>query len=65
MTQKVSVAVIGSINLDIVAQVENFPQPGETVTNAVVHRFPGGKGANQAIAAHRSGCFSFHGGQSG
>ena len=59
MTQKISVAVIGSINLDIVAQVENFPQPGETVTNAVVHRFPGGKGANQAIAAHRLGASVF------
>ena len=51
----ISIAVIGSINLDIVANVINFPQPGETVTNAVVNRFPGGKGANQALAAHRLG----------
>ena len=53
MNKDISIAVIGSINLDIVATVKNFPQPGETVTNAVVKRFPGGKGANQALAAHR------------
>ena len=53
--KNVSIAIIGSINLDIVARVCEFPQPGETVTNAVVTRFPGGKGANQAIAAHRLG----------
>lgn len=55
MNSDISIAIIGSINLDIVAKVKNFPQPGETVTNAVVHRFPGGKGANQALAAHRLG----------
>lgn len=51
----ISIAIIGSINLDIVASVCEFPQPGETITNAVVRRFPGGKGANQALAAHRLG----------
>ena len=55
MKKDISIAVIGSINLDIVANVKDFPQPGETVTNAVVRRFPGGKGANQALAAHRLG----------
>jgi len=55
MNRDVSIAVIGSINLDIVAKVHNFPLPGETITNAVVNRFPGGKGANQALAAHRLG----------
>jgi len=55
MNKKISIAIIGSINLDIVARVKEFPRPGETVTNAVVNRFPGGKGANQAIAAHRMG----------
>jgi len=59
MTKNISIAVIGSINLDIVARVKNFPQPGETVTNAVVSRFPGGKGANQAVAAHRLGASVF------
>ncbi len=54
-----SIAVIGSINLDIVASVKDFPQPGETITNAVVNRFSGGKGANQALAAHRLGASVF------
>ena len=53
--KNISIAIIGSINLDIVARVGEFPQPGETVTNAVVSRFPGGKGANQALAANRLG----------
>lgn len=55
MNKDISIAVIGSINLDLVASVDQFPQPGETVTNAVVRHFPGGKGANQALAAHRLG----------
>ena len=55
MKKQISIAIIGSINLDIVARVVEFPRPGETVTNAVVRRFPGGKGANQALAAHRLG----------
>jgi len=59
MTKNISIAIVGSINLDIVASVNEFPQPGETVTNAVVHRFPGGKGANQALAAHRLGATVF------
>jgi len=59
MSKNISIAVIGSINLDIVAHVKDFPQPGETVTNAVVSRYPGGKGANQAVAAHRLGASVF------
>jgi len=59
MSKDLSIAIIGSINLDIVASVKDFPQPGETITNAVVHRFPGGKGANQALAAHRLGASVF------
>ena len=59
MKNDISIAIIGSINLDIVANVKNFPQPGETITNAVVNRFPGGKGANQALAAHRLGASVF------
>lgn len=55
MSNELSIAIIGSINLDIVARVKAFPQPGETITNATVNRFPGGKGANQALAAHRLG----------
>jgi ribokinase len=47
--------VVGSINLDLVAQVEKLPREGETVTNARFSRAPGGKGANQAVAAARLG----------
>ena len=59
MMKDISIAVIGSINLDLIATVKNFPQPGETVTNAVVRRCPGGKGANQATAARRLGAEVF------
>ncbi|MEM9335704.1 MAG: ribokinase [Pseudomonadota bacterium] len=50
-----SVTVIGSVNLDISAKVKRLPAPGETVTGATLSRFPGGKGANQALAARRLG----------
>jgi ribokinase len=48
-------AVVGSLNLDLVARVERLPRPGETVTDASLARVPGGKGANQAVAAARLG----------
>ena len=47
--------MVGSVNLDLVARCERLPQPGETVTDAVFERHPGGKGANQAVAAARLG----------
>ena len=50
-----TIAVLGSVNLDIVAKVSRLPEPGETVTGAELSRFPGGKGGNQALAAKRLG----------
>lgn len=50
-----SIVVVGSVNLDIVATAKKLPVAGETVTDADLARFPGGKGANQALAAQRLG----------
>lgn len=47
--------VIGSLNMDLVATVERFPVSGETITGKGFGTFPGGKGANQAVAAGRLG----------
>lgn len=49
------ITVVGSINLDLVATAASLPAPGETVTGASLARHPGGKGANQALAARRLG----------
>jgi len=50
-----TVFVAGSINMDVVASAARFPKIGETVLGGEVHFIPGGKGANQAIAAAKSG----------
>jgi ribokinase len=50
-----TIAVVGSINLDLVARCDRLPRPGETLTGATFERVPGGKGANQALAAARLG----------
>ncbi|MDQ3734382.1 MAG: ribokinase [Actinomycetota bacterium] len=49
------VTVVGSVNLDLVAGVSRLPEPGETIGDATLARVPGGKGANQALAAARLG----------
>jgi len=51
----VELNVVGSINLDLVARVEQLPRAGETVPGVAFGRYPGGKGANQAVAAARLG----------
>ena len=50
-----SIVVVGSVNLDLVAMAPRLPVAGETVTGATFQCFPGGKGANQALAARRLG----------
>ncbi|MCK5584434.1 ribokinase [Candidatus Bipolaricaulota bacterium] len=49
------IAVLGSINMDVVVRVPRFPGPGETRIGTDVAYFSGGKGANQAVAAARLG----------
>lgn len=49
------VLVVGSLNVDLSLQVDRRPRPGETVVGRDAARSPGGKGANQALAASRAG----------
>jgi len=49
------ILVAGSANLDFVVRASHIPGPGETVLGQAFHTFPGGKGANQAVAAARAG----------
>ena len=49
------IVVFGSINVDLVAQVARMPAPGETLAGNSFATMPGGKGANQALAAARAG----------
>jgi ribokinase len=55
MTMPQNILVIGSSNTDMVVQTAHFPQPGETVLGGSFLMSPGGKGANQAVAAARLG----------
>ena len=47
------IAVIGSINMDLTAVAERIPLKGETISASSMQYIPGGKGANQAVAAAR------------
>jgi ribokinase len=49
------ITVFGSINLDLIGKVSRIPRPGETVPGTSFSTAPGGKGANQALAARRAG----------
>ncbi len=49
------VVVVGSINMDLVASAPHIPKPGETILGTDFQTHPGGKGANQAVAAARLG----------
>jgi ribokinase len=49
------ILVVGSLNMDLVVRSPRHPQPGETLLGTEFHTFPGGKGANQAVAAARLG----------
>jgi ribokinase len=55
MARAPRITVVGSANVDHVARCERLPRSGETVTDATFERIPGGKGANQAVAAARLG----------
>ena len=52
---KNSFCVVGSLNMDMVTRVQRFPAPGETMHGHSFRIFPGGKGANQAVALARLG----------
>jgi ribokinase len=52
---KPKIIVVGSINMDLVIKASSFPMPGETIKGKEFRTSPGGKGANQAVAASRLG----------
>lgn len=54
-TLRYDILVIGSLNADLVVRAPRFPAPGETISGGDLLTIPGGKGANQAVAAARQG----------
>lgn len=59
------ITIIGSINMDLVVNTQRAPEQGETVTGDDFHQIPGGKGANQAVAAARDGAATVMAGRVG
>ncbi len=55
MTKTAQVTVVGSLNMDLVVRAPHMPKPGETIIGNDFQTVPGGKGANQAVAAARLG----------
>ena len=55
MAKRARIIVVGSINMDLVFRTQQLPRPGETRTGHSFQQVPGGKGANQAVAAARLG----------
>lgn len=55
MAMQANVVVVGSLNMDLVTRAERLPQAGETLAGESFATVPGGKGANQAVAAARLG----------
>lgn len=55
MAQDIHIVVVGSLNMDLVVRMPDIPRPGETLLGGTFATFPGGKGANQAVAAARLG----------
>lgn len=51
----ITIVVVGSLNADLVVRTERFPKPGETLHGSDLQTLPGGKSANQAVAAGRLG----------
>jgi ribokinase len=56
MADKKPIVVVGSINMDLVGTADHIPAAGETILGTDFQMHPGGKGANQAVAAARLGC---------
>lgn len=54
-SERCKLVVLGSINMDLVARCAVLPMPGQTLTASSFEEIPGGKGANQAVAAARAG----------
>jgi len=50
-----NIVVVGSLNMDLVVSLPKIPKPGETLLGGIFNSYPGGKGANQAVAASRLG----------